>query len=343
MDPITIGLAAGGIFQLSTALMSYLNSRAAAKASAKERQRLYELAMAAQEPDFDMSTITPQEFSVLEKYVPATIPFIAEQAPEVVEKSTLAKEAQGKQLDAMRYMSSLAKSGVDPIAEMDRLRAARLAAQEAGTSQANIRAGMERRGVGMDSGLSLGLQQQAAGQAGLRTAMAGEEAARDALARRNQAMGQAATLGGQVYGQELDLEAQNVGLINAFNQRMAQRRQAIAQANVDAANQASRYNIGTAQEIADKNVAQRNAARQADQDRRNSLAQRAYENRMAKQRLAAGLGESAIAARQGVREKESDAYAGLGQGLSSIAVGAGREYQREEDERKRREEEERYY
>jgi hypothetical protein len=324
MDPITIGAIVGGVSMLGGSIMSYLESQESARISAKERQKLYELAMATEDPNFNMSTITPEQFRAVEAFVPAAVPFIAEQAPEVIQKNAEMKEARGAQMDTLRYLQQMAREGKDPIAEMDRLKGARLAAQEASTQRANIQAGMGRRGVGIDSGLSLGMQQQAAGDAGYRTAMAGEQAARDALERRGQAASQAASIGGQVFGQEADIEARNVNAINAFNQRMAERRQQLAQLNVGGANQAAMAQRANEQAIANMNVQARNAAAVGNLDRENDLKQRVYQNRLGKTATAMGAGEAGIRGMEEASRGRQRAWAGAGQGLATLASSYGR-------------------
>jgi hypothetical protein len=324
-----------GAFAIGGAIMSYLQSSESAKISQKQRQELYNLAQQTQEPDFDMRDITPEQFKAVDAFVPTAVPFIAEQAPEIVEKNATMKEAQGAQMDSLRYLQQLARSGVDPLAEMDRLKASRQAAQEASLQRANMESGMQRRGVGMDSGLSLGLQQQAAGQAGYRTAMAGEEAARDALNRRNQASTQSAQIGGQVFGQEANIEEHNASIINGFNQRMAQRRQAITSGNIEAANAAAANARANQQAINNLNTNAANTAAIRNQDNQNRIKQEQYNNKMKKLGILGNAQEGAIQSQQQGSQATAGLYQGLGQGLGTLAAGYAQNSNEEEARRKR--------
>ena len=288
-------LIAGAVMAVSTlvtSLISWKESKDALSASDAERQKVDDLLAKVQQPDFKIKDITPEDYKVVGKFVPEVIPTIEEAYPEIIKKTKDMQEGRSAQMEAIRYMRGLASQGIDPIAEMDRLKGARQAAQEASTQRANIQSNMQRRGIG-DSALNLGLQQQAAGDAGYRTAIAGEQAAKDALERRASAATQAATLGGQVINEDQSQQAQNASIINDFNQRMSNRKQQLAELNTQNANQAAITDLANQQAIANQNVTARNQANVTNQSTANALKQQAYDNELNKIRIASGQGQQA--------------------------------------------------
>jgi hypothetical protein len=97
------------------------------------------------------------------------------------------------------------------------------------------------------------------------------QAASDAQRRRLQALASGASLGGQIYGQEMDLASQNAAIINDFNRRMASNRQAYENQRVGSLNDAQRFNLGMEQELANANVRQRNQAQEFNLRRGDEL------------------------------------------------------------------------
>ena len=285
-DLIIVGTVMA-VSTLVTSLISWQNSKDALSASTAERKKVDDLLAKVQAPDFDIKDITPDDYKVVGKFTPEVVPMIEEAYPQIIEKTKDMQEGRSAQMDAIRYMRQLASQGVDPIAEMDRLKGARQAAQEASTQEANIQSNMQRRGLG-DSALNLGLQQQAAGDAGYRTAMSGEQAAKDALERRTSSATQAANIGGQVVSQDQSQQAQNAAIINDFNQRMSTRRQQLAELNTQNANQAAASDLANQQSIANLNTQAKNAAAVANQAKDNALKQQQYDNEMNKIRVASG-------------------------------------------------------
>ena len=312
------GIGAGA--QIVSSIMSWMESKDAANATAAERQKMQDLVNSIQQPNFDLNSIKPEEFKLIQAYVPAAVPLIEENAPQVVKNTKDMNESRGAQLESLRYMRQLAAQGKDPIAEMDRLRGSRQAAQEAGTQMQNIQSQMQRRGIG-DSGLSLGLQQQAAGDAGYRTAMAGEQAAADALNRRGTASMNAANIGNQVFGADESIESKNASIINDFNQRMSQRRQQLAQLNVGNANQAAQDYQNQMQNVNNKNVDLRNNTALNEQQRQNQLKQNAYNNSMQKANVLAGQSAQNVGDIQNNANTNQKLYAGAGKIAAGAAMG----------------------
>ena len=331
--PLIIAAGVSAAATLVSSLVSWSESKDAQSASDAERSKVQALIDKIQSPNFDMSKITPQEYKIVGTYTPEAIPTIEEQYPEIIQKTKDMQEGRSAQMEAIRYMREIASSGKDPIAEMDRIKGARQAAQEANTQSANIQSQMQRRGIG-DSALQLGLQQQAAGDAGYQTAMSGEEAARDALNRRMSASQNSANIGGQVFSADEQQEAQNAAIINDFNQRMSARRQQLAELNTNNSNQAQQTNLDNAQKISNSNITAQNNAAVYNQTTANDLKQRQYTNNINKVAVASGQAQSNIAGINENAKANQNLYTGLGGVVSTTANAAGQYYgsQRQPDE-----------
>jgi hypothetical protein len=110
-------------------------------------------------------------------------------------------------------------------------------------------------------------------------------------ARQNalQALMQGANLGGQIRGEDVALEGKNVDIINAFNQRNAQRKQGWTEGNVDRRNLGQQYNIGNEQRVADATVQTGNEFKKYNQQRGDTNAQRDFANEIDIKRSQSGL------------------------------------------------------
>jgi len=267
----------------------WLSSDAAQKATAAERARVRRMLDKIQDPEFDVSMIEPEELEVLGDYVPQAIPLIQEAVPELIRaQSSGAQQGRGAQLAALENLMQVARSGRDPIVAAQEAAAARAASAEAASARATGAMEAQRRGFGYNP-----MMQQGAGQDAMqRMALAGQQSAADAYGRRNQAMGQAAALGGQIFGQDTDIERMNAEIANAFNRRVADRAQANMELNVGNQNAAALRNLGERQRVADTNVAARNQARVAAQGNRNAMAQQTYQNKLNKTGVYAGQAQN---------------------------------------------------
>ena len=270
--------------------VQWLNSNQAQQATASERARIKRLLDQVQDPNFDTSMIVPEDLQLLGNYVPQTVPLIQEAAPQLL-KGQSGGQAEGRQaqLGALQNLLQVARSGQDPIAYMQQQQAARQAASEARSARETGAMEAQRRGFGYNPLASnLGQQQDAMD----RMALSGQAAAADSYGRRLNAMGQAGSLGGDIYRQGADMERQNAEFTNMFNQRIAQNAQNVAGQNVANINQANLRNLGEAQRIGDANVMQRNTARTGAQDMRNSIEQQRYNNSLGKINAQQGVANS---------------------------------------------------
>lgn len=319
---MVLPLIAAGVMAGGAAYNAYQNRQASIEAR-HERERLQGLINGIKDPSFDTSQLTPEDLSLAEKYSPDLAQYIAEKNPQLVEESQTAKQAQQARLQSLQGLQQLSQTGNDPIAELQRRRALRDAMMQSQTQRANMEQDAHRRGIGLGSGLSLGAQMQANAAANQTAALEGEQAAASAAGRRQQALGQVGSLGGQIYGDEERRAAQNADIINSFNQRVAQSMRQNQQQNIGAQNEAQRYNVGN--QIANKQ--NQFQARQQNQNMRNQQAQQGFGNQMARLGQNVNMGQMNQQAIYGDAAQRSQAVSGL---TNAAALGATgyQDYQR---------------
>jgi hypothetical protein len=318
--PLVAAAAIAATAQIVSGGIQWLNSSKAQRASEAERQRIEGLLNAIQDPSFDRNDINPQDVALLQQYVPEVAPFIKEAVPrQVLAKSQGAIEGRQAQMAALQNYRRLMEQGYDPQTAIEMARAQRAAGAEAASARQTAAAEASRRGFG--GGLSF-MQQGAGQQAQDRLAMMQQQALADAAQRRFAATGQAATLGGQIRGEDVALERGNIDIINAYNQRLAQQQQDWANRGADIRNQANLRNISEAQRIDELNKANRYNAQVANRSNRNTIAQQQFQNALSK-----------VTGQQGVSQMaREDAYARAAQqnqalqGMSDFASKAAGAY-----------------
>jgi len=104
-------------------------------------------------------------------------------------------------------------------------------------------------------------------------ALEGEQAAANSQQTRMNQGQNAANLAGNIHGQELSQEEINARAINDFNNRMSANQQNYLNRNADTLNNAQQYNLGMAQDAANKNVVNNNNAKMWNIENQNKLKQ----------------------------------------------------------------------
>ena len=221
-------------------------------------------------PAFDTSKLKPEDLKVVGKYTPEIAPYIAEQNPELVRQSAAAMEGREAQKKALQTFLKMGETGDDAISAQAAFEAREKAAADTRARQQALEQSFARRGQ-LGSGMQFAAGLQSGQAAGNQQALAQMQAASDAQRRRLQALSSGAALGSEIYGQEMNLAGQNAAIINDFNRRMAQSRQAYEMSRAGTLNEAQRYNLGTAQDVEARNVASRNAAQAANLQRADMI------------------------------------------------------------------------
>jgi len=223
-----------------------------------------------QAPQFDTSRLTPEDLKLVGKYTPQLAPYVAEAAPELVKQSAQAMEGRNAQKSALQKYMQMGETGDDAISAQESAMAQRRAGADSRSRLASLQQSFERRGQG-GAGLQMAAQLGAAQGSSDMEAQAQMQAAADAQRRRLGALASGSQLGGQLYGQEMDLAQTNTGIINNFNQRMAGARQNWENKRAAEMSDANRFNLGLEQEVANRNVGARNDAAEKNLRRSDEL------------------------------------------------------------------------
>jgi hypothetical protein len=327
MIPLLVAAAAATAV---SGIAQFINSEAARNATEEERARLGELVEQLQTPDFDISTINPSSFKVLEKYIPQQAALINEVAPQkITGQGENAKAGNAAQRQALESMLQKAQSGEDPLYEIQAQKALREAGLAANSQRNSLQDQMQRRGIGIGSPMAMALQNQTSASTMDTLANAGLANAANSQNMRSQNMQNAAALGGNLYNQDINMEQQNAGIINAFNQRQAANQQQFLNNQAAVANDASRYNIGTAQDLQNRNVQNLNDAKWRNQANKNQFAQQNFQNQAQKLGLQTNQGNQVINDTRLNTAAQNQAIQGFGDMATNAAAGYG-QYQNQQ-------------
>ena len=337
---MTAAVVVGAAVAVGTAYANWRSSKDAQKAKESERRKMEAMFNRIQNPELDPLTggfapfsLSFEEYKLLQKYIPEAAEFVEEKAPQVIEgKSEAAKEGLSAQRAALKRLQELSRSGEDIYSRTMREEALSRQRTENRAQQDALRTEFQRRGQ-MTPAMEMVMRQQAGQESRNRAAEESRRSAAEAYRRQLESLQGAARLGGQIRQSELDVEAKNAAIMNAFNQRTADRYQQWLNQKAQTLNEASLFNIQAEQDIHNKNIGLQNIHAQEKykhdlasyQDKvmkqkyANELKQKAFENEIAKARGAAGL---SAAAREDIDAKakaDQEMYQGLGEGLSSAA------------------------
>lgn len=312
-----IALTAGP--QLVSGLIQWQNSKEARAATQAERDRISGLINNLKDPSFDTSMITPQDYQVVGKYVPQVAPLVAEANPTLLKgDSADATLAKGAQRDVLSNYLAQAKSGNDPLLEIQQRKAAQQAAQDAQSNRASLDSLFARRGMAPGGAMQYGAALSGAADAQDKEAQAGQQAALAAYQNRQNSMGQAAGLAGNIYNREASQEQQNAQIMNDFNKRMAQTQNQYGQYTTQQGNDAQKYNLGVSQETANANNNRGYQAQVANQGLKNQTAQQLYNNQVGRVGLQSGASDQAIKAINQTAQGNNQLVQGLGETGSAV-------------------------
>lgn len=182
------------------------------------------------------------------------------------------------QMDALRGLSDIATSG--GLTAMDKAKLSQIQNQENAAARGQREAiiqSMQARGLG-GSGIELMSQLQNQQDSATRASQRGMDVAAMAQQRALDALMQSGQLGGQIQQQDFDRQSQIAKANDAISQFNTQNKQNVANTNVANRNAAQAANLQEKQRIADQNVNLKNQQQQYNKQ----LAQQDFENRYKK-------------------------------------------------------------
>jgi len=173
-------------------------------------------------PDETWENIDPQLLSEAAKYSPDIAAFVQENAPQLIQEAESATEKR-VQREALQKLAAQAETGRDVISEAQREEALFEVEANAKARRDRLMEALRRQGM-LGSGEALVAQLQGEEDASRRARQESLRGVQEAEMRRRQALGQAASLAGQIRGQNVKVESANVGTMNTYNQRLANAR-----------------------------------------------------------------------------------------------------------------------
>lgn len=210
-------------------------------------------------PTFEF--LTPEQFKAIEKYNPEFAGYVAQKSPELVKRSAVGEEGLSAQRQALRKLMLTGSLEQDPELMQKFSEADRNAQIGAQSRQQSLMQDYARRGQA-GSGLQLAAQLGAGESAMDRSAQMSQQAASEAYRNRLQQLMQGAQLGGQMEQRDIGLQGSNADIINRFNEMTSKNYQNWLNQKANTANEAQKYNIEQAQDVANKNVNLQNAYKQ---------------------------------------------------------------------------------
>lgn len=310
-----LGGAIGGIAVLAGA---------AGKGGKQDYENALRLWQKLQTPGFDMSTLTAPELQMVaqmqaQQYSPQVSGQLA-----LGEESPQARQAQVRALQQMQQVAQEGLPQADALAAQEMQRQAGAAHQRYTQAALNQLAAQGRLGGGADIAARLGAGQQAAELA----RGVSSDINRDAMMRRLQAIQQSGQFASGLRGQDIDFSMRNALERNAYNQWLSGLNTNVAAQNALARERAQNYNVGTAQGIANQNVANRYANQERNQQYLNQLRQQGFTNDVTRTQGLAGAfynyGDLKERERAAKAQNIQNIGQGLGKGIGGIAdFGAG--------------------
>jgi hypothetical protein len=239
-----------------------------------------------QTPEYDQTPLTQEEYKVLETFVPEAAQFVQEQAPQLITEAG-AQDVKRVEREALQSLVDQTKVGETAQGRAQREMGAMQAEQVGARMRQQALDELARSGQ-LVGGERLVMESAASGEAAQRAREASLQAAAADEQRRMQALGQVGSLAGQIRQQEMSKERSNVDIANSFNQRLSMRRQAHLDTITQQRNQANLMNQQARQQVANQNVALKNAMRQYERQRADTIAREKAQ--MANQKLQAQAG-----------------------------------------------------
>lgn len=282
----------------------------------KEALKKYQDSLVA--PPGEAPKYTPEEFQQIQKFSPKIAQYVQEKAPETLSEagSQAAISAQNQGLQDLR---ARVNSGRDVIAEAQQEEALFNADAQAKGRRENLIRSMANRGLS-GSGQDILAQLDSSQNAQVNARQQSLDAAKQAEARRMDALGQMTNLAGNIRTQNLNTERTNADIMNSYNQRLASGQNNFNQYEAGAQNAAQQYNIGNEARINEANVNQRNQANYGNQMRQFNQEQavRDFQNDKAAKILGGETKTSQMAA-QGARQNVGN-WTGVATGAASGAA-----------------------
>ena len=306
LPAIAAGVGAGVVGGILNYYAQKEQAGAIKDATATEQKALREIIQKLdsqwQLPEYQQEPLSFEETQLLQRYVPEIPQYVAERRPQLI-KEAGAQQEKAAQQRALEQLQQRALSGDDAQARAAQEQAL-FEGRATGESlrQQALRDLAQRGLAGSGAEILSGVAAAAAGERQARQEALNIQAQQDA--RRQQALSQMANLASQMRGQERAVEASNVDIMNAFNQRVAQSQRAQANMKAKLRNDAQLRNIREQQRIAEDNIDRRNRAAEYNYRRAEEIEREKADLQNRKLQTIAGMQEGA-ANRKAITDREA--------------------------------------
>jgi hypothetical protein len=376
--PLIVAAAVAGGAQVLSGIAQYYQSEKARKASSQRLKEIEDLFNSIKppgydvtplsppelitqmipQPAFDMAGITPDKYEVVGQYLPEVAQFVAERNPELARFSQEGRQGRDAQIQALNDIKMRTGQLSDAEAQdasMSAMRDAQIGAQSRSES---ILQDANRRGQ-LGSGTALAAQLQSSGDQMERGANLSSNAYLEALKNKLGALRDSGTQGRQLAQDDLGQQNSNAAIINSYNQRASRDMNAFNQNAAEVRNKGQIFNIGNAQDAANRNVIASNQAKYSNQSRtdnilndaynrnfnernfqnktatdqynlkageigrRNSITGQTYQDKMGNAAAKAGVGYTGIDMMNTFARDRNQAIQGLAKGVGDTAMTAG--------------------
>jgi len=293
--PLIVAAAVAGGAQVLSGIAQYYQSEKARKASSQRLKEIEDLFNSIKppgydvtplsppelitqmipQPAFDMAGITPDKYEVVGQYLPEVAQFVAERNPELARFSQEGRQGRDAQIQALNDIKMRTGQLSDAEAQdasMSAMRDAQIGAQSRSES---ILQDANRRGQ-LGSGTALAAQLQSSGDQMERGANLSSNAYLEALKNKLGALRDSGTQGRQLAQDDLGQQNSNAAIINSYNQRASRDMNAFNQNAAEVRNKGQIFNIGNAQDAANRNVIAANQAKYSNQSRTDNILNDAY-------------------------------------------------------------------
>lgn len=262
-------------------------------------------------PDIDSQTMTPELLEFLGN-------FQAQQEgninvdPSLMGGIVIDPRLEQAQMAALEQLSQIGETGLMSGEKAALNQARRGSAAEAQAKSSQIMDNMARRGMG-GSGAELAAQLQNAQSSADRQSQESDRLMQMAQERALNAIGQSASLAGNVRNQSFSEQSAKAKAQDAINQFNTANQQGVQQRNVASTNAANLRNLGLQQEINNSNVGAKNAA----QAQNKALIQQQFNNKMGLAAAKSGQYGNQAGASDAQAGRTANMWAGIGQGIDT--------------------------
>jgi len=279
-----------------------------------EYKKALEVIKAVQEPNFDKSKITPEQWKLVAQYKPE---IYRQEAPEEVKNlvdTPAMKQAQYKALGQLQEIADKGLGEADRLAAIEAQNAMQMQQHRGSESMLQDLAARGRLGGGSELRARLASGQQAAE---LGRGM-GSDLQKQAIQNRLNAIMQSGNLAGEIRGQDVDTSRQAAEIINRYNLANRQLAAQTGLQNAQSQNQANLWNAQNAQNTANQNTQTANQFKVYNQQYPNQMNQQEFQNSMNKAGALSGAYNQYGWAKDAERQGKINALAGIGQGIGGL-------------------------